>query len=108
MTQASILMSEYVVKGEAPPVVQVGDTVQFNSKAFKLSVDATAEDLLTKLPGVSVDNNTVTAQGETVTQIFVDGKRFFADDHSARKHRRQLQSVASDDGEPGPETVFHT
>jgi hypothetical protein len=80
MTQVSILMSEVIVKGEAPPVVQVGDTVQFNSKAFKLNLDATAEDLLTKLPGVTVENNTVTAQGETVTQIFVDGKRFFGDD----------------------------
>ena len=80
MTQVSILMSEYIVKGEAPPVVQVGDTVQFNSKAFKLNLDATAEDLLTKLPGVTVENNTVTAQGETVTQVFVDGKRFFGDD----------------------------
>jgi hypothetical protein len=80
MSQVSIMMSEYVVKGEAPPVVQVGDTVQFNSKAFKLNLDATAEDLLTKLPGVTVDNNTVTAQGESVTQIFVDGRRFFGDD----------------------------
>ena len=80
MAQVSILLSEYVVKGEAPPVVQVGDTVQFNSKAFKLNLDASAEDLLTKLPGVTIDNNTVTAQGETVTQIFVDGRRFFGDD----------------------------
>ena len=80
MSQESILMSEFVVKGEAPPVVQVGDTIQFNSKAFKLSLDATAEDLLTKLPGVTVENNTVTAQGENVAQVFVDGKRFFGDD----------------------------
>ncbi|MCX6134401.1 MAG: outer membrane beta-barrel protein [Ignavibacteriales bacterium] len=80
LTQTSILMGEYVVKGEAPPVVQVGDTVQFNSKAFKLNLDATAEDLLTKLPGVTVENNTVTAQGENVGQVFVDGKRFFGDD----------------------------
>jgi len=80
MRQTSIQMSEFVVKGEAPPVVQVGDTVQFNSKAFKLNLDATAEDLLTKLPGVTIENNTVSAQGETVTQVFVDGKRFFGDD----------------------------
>lgn len=80
LSQISILMKEYIVNGEAPPVVQVGDTVQFNSKAFKLNLDATAEDLLTKLPGVTVENNTVTAQGEAVAQVFVDGKRFFGDD----------------------------
>ena len=34
------------VTGEAPPVVQVGDTVMFNSKAFKMNVDASAEELV--------------------------------------------------------------
>ncbi len=40
-----------------------------------------AEDLLKKLPGVTVDNSgTVTAHGEQVQRILVDGKRFFSDD----------------------------
>ncbi|TSA22783.1 TonB-dependent receptor [bacterium] len=80
LSQRSILMSEVVVTGDAPPVVQFGDTVQFNSKAFKLNVDASAEDLVSKLPGVTIENNTVKAQGEDVAQILVDGKRFFGDD----------------------------
>jgi hypothetical protein len=80
MSQSTILLDEVVITGKVPPVQQVGDTLEFNSKAFKLNVDATAEDLVTRLPGVSVDNNTVTAQGENVSQIFVDGKRFFGDD----------------------------
>jgi len=80
MVQTSILMKEYIVTGEAPPVVQMGDTVQFNSKAFKMNVDATAEELVSRLPGVTIENNTVKAQGEDVAQILVDGRRFFGDD----------------------------
>ena len=80
LSQRAILMGEYVVNGLVPPVVQVGDTLQFNSKAFKLNVDASAEDLVSRLPGVTVENNTVKAQGEEITQVLVDGKRFFGDD----------------------------
>ncbi|MBF8295612.1 MAG: TonB-dependent receptor [Bacteroidetes bacterium] len=80
LSQRSILMGEVVVTGDAPPIVQFGDTVQFNSKAFKMNVDASAEDLVSKLPGVTIENNTVKAQGEDVAQILVDGKRFFGDD----------------------------
>jgi hypothetical protein len=80
LSQRAILMGEFVVNGLVPPVVQVGDTLQFNSKAFKLNVDASAEDLVSRLPGVTIENNTVKAQGEEITQVFVDGKRFFGDD----------------------------
>jgi hypothetical protein len=80
LSQRAIIMGEYVVNGLVPPVVLVGDTLQFNSKAFKLNVDASAEDLVSRLPGVTVENNTVKAQGEEITQVFVDGKRFFGDD----------------------------
>lgn len=80
MVQTTIPMKEFVVTGEAPPVVQVGDTVMFNSKAFKLNVDATAEELVSRLPGVTIENNTVKAQGEDISQVLVDGKRFFGDD----------------------------
>ena len=80
LNQRPIVMGEYVVEGLVPQVVQVGDTLQFNSKAFKLNVDATAEELVSKLPGVTIENNTVKAQGEEIAQVFVDGKRFFGDD----------------------------
>lgn len=80
LVQTSIPLREYVVTGEAPPVVQMGDTVQFNSKAFKLNVDATAEELVSRLPGVTIENNTVKAQGEDISQVLVDGRRFFGDD----------------------------
>lgn len=73
-------LAEVIVKDEAPLKIK-GDTLSFNANAFKTGPDATAEDLLKKLPGVQVDRNgTVKAQGETVEKIYVDGKEFFGND----------------------------
>ena len=57
-----------------------GDTTAFNADAFAVNPDASAQDLLTKLPGVTVEDGTVTAQGETVQRVLVDGREFFGTD----------------------------
>jgi hypothetical protein len=68
------------VKGRIPPVEQKGDTTVYNASSFKTLPNADAEDLIKKMPGMTVKNGEVTAQGEKVTEIFVDGKPFFGDD----------------------------
>ena len=73
-------LAEVVIKDEAPVKVK-GDTLAFKASAFKTKPDATAEDLLKKLPGMQVDREgTVKAQGETVQKVYVDGKEFFGSD----------------------------
>ena len=57
-----------------------GDTTEFDANAFKVSPFASSEDLVKKLPGVQVQNGQVTAQGEQVKRVLVDGRRFFGDD----------------------------
>lgn len=59
---------------------QKGDTVSYNAGAFKVSDDASVEGLLKKMPGITVNNGSVEAQGETVQKVFVDGKEFFGED----------------------------
>ncbi len=77
---------------KAPPVVQKGDTAQFSASQYKVNPDATTEDLIKKMPGISVaKDGTVTAQGETVKKVTIDGKDFFGDDASAA-----LKNVQSD------------
>lgn len=64
-------------------VEQKEDTIQYNSNAYKTHPDATTEDLVTKMPGISSDTKgNVTAHGEQVKQVLVDGKPFFGDDPS--------------------------
>ncbi len=59
---------------------QLGDTSQFNASAYKTHPDASAEDLVSKMPGVTSDNSGVKVNGETVQQVLVDGKPFFGTD----------------------------
>ena len=69
-----------VVTSESPIQVK-NDTIQFNASGFKTIPNATAEDLLKKLPGVEVDKEgNVKSQGETVQKVLVDGKEFFGND----------------------------
>lgn len=67
-----------------PPTQQKGDTTQFNASQFKVNPDATTEDLVKKMPGITVDKDgTVTAQGEQVRKVTIDGREFFGDDATA-------------------------
>lgn len=73
-------LDEVLVSARAMRTSAKGDTVVYNSDAYKVTQDAMTEDLLKKMPGISVQDGTVTAQGETVQKILVDGKEFFGSD----------------------------
>ena len=63
------------------PIVIKKDTIEYNASSFKTKPNAVAEDLLKKMPGIDVDKSgNITAQGESVKRVLVDGKRFFGDD----------------------------
>lgn len=70
------------VEAVAIRVEMKGDTVQYNASAFKVNPDATVEDLVRKMPNVTIENGVVKAQGEEVKKVTIDGKEFFGDDAS--------------------------
>ncbi|MEO7393871.1 MAG: carboxypeptidase regulatory-like domain-containing protein, partial [Chitinophagaceae bacterium] len=73
-------LEEVTVTSESPIQVK-NDTVQFNASGFKTLPNATAEDLIKKLPGMDVDKEgNIKSQGETVQKVLVDGKEFFGND----------------------------
>ncbi|MEI8100306.1 MAG: TonB-dependent receptor, partial [Bacteroidota bacterium] len=74
-------MSAVEIKTQA--VLVKGDTTEINANNFKVNPDATAEDLVGKMPGVSSSNGQIQAQGETVKKVLVDGKPFFGEDPNA-------------------------
>ncbi|WP_421830911.1 outer membrane beta-barrel protein [Larkinella sp.] len=82
------------VVGKLASVVQNSDTVQFNAAAYQVNPDASTEDLVRKLPGISLENGTVKAQGQTVKQILVDGKPFFGDDPAIALRNLPADAVA--------------
>lgn len=78
--RSSDLLDEVVVK-YIPPVRMNGDTLEFNANAFKLDKDAVVEDLLRKLPGVTVwGDGAIYVNGREVNNLMVDGKPFFGGD----------------------------
>ena len=63
------------------PIIVKKDTIEYNASLFRVSDNDMLEDLLKKLPGVEVAaDGTVTANGETINKITIDGKTFFLDD----------------------------
>lgn len=76
-------LKEVTIEAQQALATQNGDTTSFKANAYKVNKDATAEDLVSKMPGVTVVDGKVQAQGEEVKQVLVDGKRFFGDDASA-------------------------
>lgn len=79
MKEQSNKIDDVVVTGQAVIAVQKGDTVQYNAGAFKTNPDADASDLLSKMPGMTVEGTSVEAQGEAIKRVYVDGKRLFGD-----------------------------
>jgi hypothetical protein len=73
-------LKEIVVESRTP-VRMKGDTLEYNASQFKTKENAVVEELLKKLPGVKVDQGgSITAQGQKVGKVLVDGKEFFGDD----------------------------
>jgi len=70
------------VREKAPQATVNGDTTSFSSKAYKTNQNASAKDLLEKMPGMQNSNGEIKAQGEKVGQVLVDGKSFFGQDPS--------------------------
>ncbi len=83
-----IKMSEDVEQLDAASVSAVGnpivvkkDTIEYSASSFKTSDNDMLEELLKKLPGVEVEaDGSITANGETIKKITIDGKTFFLDD----------------------------
>lgn len=77
---AALPVGGVTVQGDGPAVLQKADTTEFAARAYKTHPDATAEDLVGKMPGITIQNGTVTSNGEQVQQVLVDGRPFFGGD----------------------------
>ncbi|HUB60399.1 MAG TPA: TonB-dependent receptor [Puia sp.] len=75
------LLQAAQVGGRRPPVEINHDTIEFNAENFKTQPNAVVEDMLRKIPGVTVESDgTIKVNGQTVRRILVNGKEFFTGD----------------------------
>ena len=115
------LLDAASVTATGNPIIIKKDTVEYNASSFKTTDNDMLEDLLKKLPGVEVgEDGSVTANGQTIKKITIDGKTFFLDDPSlasknipakivekvkvVQKKSEQAQFTGIDDG--NEETVI--
>lgn len=77
MKTSSIGIEAVVKEAVSTRTTMVGDTLRYNADAFKVATDAEVEALLRKMPGITISEGRIEAQGEVVKQIYVDGTEFF-------------------------------
>ncbi|MFY0254161.1 outer membrane beta-barrel protein [Chitinophaga sp. 30R24] len=57
------------------------DTIEFNARSIKIRENASIEELLKKIPGVSInEDGQITVNGETVKYILINGRPVFMND----------------------------
>lgn len=80
ITKATLLQ-EVIVRQTVSAIRVKGDTTEYRADSFRVSPNADVQELLRKLPGIQVNSKgEITAQGERVQKVLVDGEEFFSDD----------------------------
>jgi outer membrane receptor protein involved in Fe transport len=81
MRLKSRILAEVLIKGEKAAIKINGDTTEFNASSYVIQPNSKVEDLLRQLPGIQIDKDgKITAQGQAVNKVLVDGEEFFGDD----------------------------
>jgi hypothetical protein len=94
LTKRSQLLETVVIRQQIAAIRMKGDTLEFKADSFKVSQGSTVDELLKRLPGIQVDRNgQITAQGETVKKVLVDGEEFFSDDPAVVIKNLQAEAV---------------
>jgi len=70
-------LDEVVINYKYKTLEKNQDTITYNLKAFTNGNEFKMEDVLAKLPGVSVENDVIKIHGKIVNKLLVDGKLFF-------------------------------
>lgn len=76
----AVQMDEFQVTARRPRVEVRGDTTAFHADGYRMNRDASADNLVNRMPGFTTENGRLQAQGEEVRRVFVDGREFFGDD----------------------------
>ena len=83
MYPAGFQLAGVEVTADRIPIRMKGDTMLYDAAAFAVGENAKVEDLLRRLPGMSIDaNGQLTWRGKPVQEVMINGKPFFAGNSS--------------------------
>jgi hypothetical protein len=69
-------LSEIVINTKSLDVYEKNDTISFNLKKITNGTEVSLKDVLKKLPGISIENGKIYAQGKVVDKILINGDEF--------------------------------
>ncbi|MDE5998533.1 MAG: carboxypeptidase-like regulatory domain-containing protein, partial [Bacteroidaceae bacterium] len=78
----TVELKQAVVTAQIKEVEVKEDTLIFNADAFKVPEGSVLEELIKKLPGVTIEDGVIKVNGKTVKKILVGGKEFFGNDQN--------------------------
>lgn len=84
------MLKEVVIEHDRP-MQSSGDTITYNADSYSDSTEANVEDLLKKLPGVSVsEDGTIMAKGKEIDKILLEG-----DDLTGKNYRMISRNLSA-------------
>lgn len=74
MKQADFVLEEIIINEKAPKVLVRNDTTRIDPKQFTTGEERKIEDVLKKLPGISIDEKgTIKYQNKAISKVLYDG-----------------------------------
>ena len=114
LPQKTERIDEITIFAYKDPIYYKGDTLVYVADSFATRPNAVVEDLLKKLPGISVDKDgKIKSQGKEISQVLVDGDEFFGADPTMATRNLAAKGVESvqvyekkrEDASEGDETM---
>lgn len=93
MEEDPLLINAIIVKDDRITMVRHGDTTVYNASAFAMMEDAKLADLLKKLPGIKISDTGISAYGEKVSKILINGTMLFGNNVTAAMDMLRSEEV---------------
>ena len=78
LLENTIALPEATVVAQRSELTVKTDTLEYNAAAYRLKNNAVVEDLLKRLPGITItEDGKILVNGKEVKKVMVDGKDFF-------------------------------
>lgn len=86
-------LKEITVK--APPIKRQSDTLIYNISSFANSQDRYIEDVLKKLPGITVaDNGSISYQGQSISKLYIEGQDLLGNRYNQATRNLPVDAVS--------------
>lgn len=94
LSPQEVELGEFSVIARRPRVDVRGDTTAFHADGYRTNRDANVQELITRMPGFTVEDGEIQAQGEQIASVLVDGEEFFGEDAALALQNLPAEIVA--------------